>query len=466
MEDGDNITFQEINMNNEDSITIGGKKNSELIIDDKLYKTLLINHDPNGPNIMKAIDIVKKYIIREKLIIVGGMAIDFALRLRGSKLYTDEEIPDYDINTPHHWIDAYEMVQWLNRLGMRNLDVINAFHPTTVKVRVMSTVVADVTYVPENIYKNIPRLNYHGFDFVHPFYQYIDQHRSLSYGYENIDMDRPVLKSRWTKDMKRHDLLWAKYPLKYDGERNMGLQDEQTISVNLLNNQCLGGFAALLYWVDWAKKHGFKPTYNVGNIMISSNEIKFRCPEKHASIYSNDIKELYNKINKEFKIKSEIFYERFLDKLPKRVMMDQFELLDNKNMWIAAHKLDKYHIINLQPIMLQLLVNYLFVEKKYAYYAGYMLCHDLLKFGAENMLPELLPTAEYYGINNETDTYMLAKLKFMSKNSAEKIDIPKQPHNVYDHHLRTRKVPEIYFKFNPKESELFKMDGLETKKFI
>jgi hypothetical protein len=481
----------------------------DLEIDDNLYKNILVQHDPNGQTILSALNIVKKYIIREKLIIVGGMAIDFALRLRGSNLYSNDEVPDYDFNTPRHWHDAYEIAQWLNRVNIEDVSVINALHPTTMRVRISGTSVADSTYIPRKIFENIPRLNYHGFDLVHPFYQYIDQHRALSYGYENIDMDRPVLRNRWTKDMKRYELLWEKYPLKWDGAghptQDIKLaENEYTLPLNVVSQQCLTGFAALQYWTDWAGQNGFKSNTNLGKCNIGTSSISVYIPVGATlSLYCNDIKRVYAAIKKINPSDKEVFYERYLDKLPRRIIIGGIELIDNQNHWLAAHKIRmgsaEIYVANLQPIMLYMLLNYLILgkiaqgghirdrrqnkshershngnmhsnanadSKRHIYYAAYMQCRNLLKFGAEHNIVELLPTSEYYGEQFYTESYTLMKNKFMLNNGANGIVIPAQPRHVYDRDLKFRTVPPEYYKFDPATSELFQMDGEECKKFI
>ena len=53
-------------------------------------------------NITDALTIVKQFIISNDLILVGGMAIDFALKLKGDQIYTDDQLPDYDFDSPLH----------------------------------------------------------------------------------------------------------------------------------------------------------------------------------------------------------------------------------------------------------------------------------------------------------------------------------------------------------------------------
>jgi hypothetical protein len=439
------------------------------------YKNILIKYDENGETLLKCLDFVKKYIIEKKLIIVGGMAIDFALRLKGSKLYEDEEIPDYDFITPEHWKDAYFIGSILNKEGIRDISIINAQHPTTMRVRALYTSVADSTYVPYSIFKEIPRLNYRGIDFVHPFYQYIDQHRAFANCWEHIDMDRPVILNRAFKDMKRYDLLWEKYPLLWEEKEkpSIKLDNEKILPIEIIENQCISGFLAIQYWVKWASKHGFVTTWKTGNYELSKSGIIYTIPiDSHGvSIYTNDIKKLYDKVYKKYKVKETRFYERYLDKLPRKVILDnEWEILDNHNQWLAAHKVEKFYVANLQSIMLYMLVNYILLNKMkgenrgYTFYAGYMICRELLEFGANNMLSELLPTTEYYGESNYTESYLLTKQKFLSKNNTTEIKkIPNQPKNIYDRDLNRKDIEE--FEFNPNNSELFQMDGNQTKEF-
>jgi hypothetical protein len=343
------------------------------------------------------------------------------------------------------------------------------------RVRVLYTSVADSTYVPQYIFKEIPKLNYRGINFIHPFYQYIDQHRAFTYCWEHIDMDRPVILNRAFKDMKRYDLLWEKYPLVWEEKEkpNIKLDTEKILPIEIIENECISGFLAIQYWVKLASKYGFVTTWKTGNYVLSKSGIIYTIPiDSHGvSIYSNNIKKLYDIVYKKYKIKETRFYERYLDKIPRKVILDnEWELLDNHNEWLAAHKIGNFYIANLQSIMLYMLVNYILLNKMkgenrgYTFYAGYMICRELLEFGATNILPELLPTTEYYGENNYTESYLLSKQKFLSKNNTEELKkIPIQPKNIYTRDLIKKDIKE--FDFNPNNSELFQMNGEQTNQF-
>ena len=174
---------------------------------EKYYENLVIKNDKFTQDTQLALGIVKKYIIENKLIVVGGMSIDYALRLKGSKLYDDDSLPDYDFYSYQYNFDAYQIAERLHSIGLNHVSVINANHTSTMRVRVNYTVVADVTYVPKNIFDSLPFIMYRGIKIIHPHYQIIDQHRSLSMPYENTPWE--VITHRWEKDAIRYEVLYG-----------------------------------------------------------------------------------------------------------------------------------------------------------------------------------------------------------------------------------------------------------------
>ena len=178
----------------------------------KEYENIITKNDKFTEDTYIALGLVKKYVCENKLLIVGGMAIDFALRLKGEKLYEDDVLPDYDFYSPNYNTDAYHIAEKLKKAGLNNISVINANHISTMRVRVNYTVVADVTYMPKNIFDKLPFLVYRDIRIIHPQYQMIDQHRALSYPYENPPWE--VITHRWKKDAGRYDLLYSYFPLK------------------------------------------------------------------------------------------------------------------------------------------------------------------------------------------------------------------------------------------------------------
>ena len=192
-------------------------------------EVILFNHNFQKDTLDKALDYVKDYIKKHKLILVGGQAIDYALRKKKSKLYDDNHLVDLDFYSSYHVKDAYDIGEALSDMFPDgNVSVINALHTSTMRVRINFQEVADITYVPEVLYKKLPTIMYDGYRIIHPHYQMIDQHRSLSLPFENPPFETAL--HRWKKDIVRYHLLKKFYPIVIDKKKK-----KITIAFNLLN---------------------------------------------------------------------------------------------------------------------------------------------------------------------------------------------------------------------------------------
>ena len=454
----------------------------------KDYESLILKNDKFTEDTEIALGLVKKYVIANKLIIVGGMAIDIALRLKGSKLYEDDVLPDYDFYSPEYHIDAYRIAELLNTAGLKNISVINANHTSTMRVRVNYTVVADVTYMPKLIFDKLPTLLYRDVYIIHPHYQLIDQHRALSLPYENPPWE--VITHRWKKDATRYDILYNYYPIEVINVKSqiINLMPEIKLSSINFKNQCIGGFAGLLYWHNLAVTYGFKEKTILGNIYIDSGGIVVEIPEDShgVSIYSNDIIMLYKSIKDTQGLKKERHYNRFLDKLPYKIIIDnKWELFDNNGYLISAHKLDNdMYVANLQNIMLYMLTNIILLQKIKdtergdSFQLGYLLAQNIVKWACseyknsysaksnkDNKFKVFLPSATVYGDHEISDSYLNAKRLFL-ENIGERDKIQVQPKIIFPETFVNGKIPEKYYKFKPSESPILQFDGSETTMFF
>lgn len=188
------------------------------------YEAVSILYNPLVTRLQQALEVVKKFIIDNNLIITGGMAIDYALKLRGDKIYDESSaaslIPDWDFYSPNHVVHAYELADKLYELGFGagdgdpdkfRIDAIRATHITTIRVRIAREVVADITYIAPDIFNKLPYLTIRDLRVIHPHWQLMNIHRSLSFLFENPP--REVVFSRMVKDIKRGNQLYTLYPL-------------------------------------------------------------------------------------------------------------------------------------------------------------------------------------------------------------------------------------------------------------
>ncbi len=179
----------------------------------KKFETIRNNFSKNKDLILTALEHVAHFIRKHQYKIVGGFSIDANLRLKGEKLYEDDQLPDYDFYSPTHWETAYTLHSELCALGMP-ADVIVAVHTTTMRVRVDDVPVADITYVPEEIYKRLPTNEYRGMQLIHPHITMLDQMHALSTLYENPPNE--VIVARSKKDVARFERLITHFPFEDD----------------------------------------------------------------------------------------------------------------------------------------------------------------------------------------------------------------------------------------------------------
>lgn len=176
------------------------------------YNVLLEERFIYNKDITSALEIVRQFIIKKKLILAGGTGLDYLLKLKGDEIYDPKRLPDYDFYSPNHLEDSCELANELYRLGFTNITNINAVHATTRRVRVNFFPVADITYLPENIYSIIPIIKLNDGMLVRgPEMIRIDMHRSLSLPYEN--KPKEVILHRWKKDIERFNKLNTNYPV-------------------------------------------------------------------------------------------------------------------------------------------------------------------------------------------------------------------------------------------------------------
>lgn len=179
------------------------------------YGVVAQRRDADGPMVDRALEIVRKFIVERDLILFGGLAIDYALRLRGDRIYPDEQRPDFDFLSPRSVDDAYDLADILQRAGFEDVGAIRGIHVQTMRVRTSFAYVADIGYAPPDVYAQIPTIDYMGMRVVHPDFQRMDQHLAFCFPFNGPP--REDVFHRWRKDLKRFNLLAAHYPIVAEG---------------------------------------------------------------------------------------------------------------------------------------------------------------------------------------------------------------------------------------------------------
>jgi len=269
----------------------------------KLYIATSNRMDQDSAIIDRALDVVKQFIIERKLILFGGQAIDYALKLKGSYLYPNDVRPDYDFLSPNNVQDAYDLVDILLSQGFDQVNAILALHVQTMRVRVNMIPIADIGFVPESIFNKIPTFTYiGGMRVISPDYQRVDMHSALTLPFRTPG--RECIFNRWKKDVKRLNLFQKFYPIDPPDDPKTLKYKTVKCSVDMkfiakkpedLSPAAINGFAAYAIICEaYERLAGSDKTISFSPIKlkytIAGGQITVDCPvmKNNDDIYPND----------------------------------------------------------------------------------------------------------------------------------------------------------------------------------
>ncbi len=177
----------------------------------KEYETITQLRDADRVPVTRALAIVRDFIAERRLILYGGQAIDFALRLRGSEIYPAHQTPDYDFYSPDSVKDAYDLADRLRAAGLVEAGAIPAIHVQTMRVKTDFVFVADISYAPPSVFSRLPTLTYQGMRVLHPDYQRADMHLAFCFPFNSPPLEDVF--HRFGKDLRRLALLEKHFPI-------------------------------------------------------------------------------------------------------------------------------------------------------------------------------------------------------------------------------------------------------------
>lgn len=284
----------------------------------KTYEHIVVRKDPLYEKLTSVIEVVKEFIIENRCIIYGGTAIDYVLRLKGDKIYNDNmlELPDLDFYYYDSVGLAYKLAKRLYDMGWPQARAISATHIETMRVDPGDNhFIADITYIPRDLFENLPTVEYAGMRCVAPVFIRVDLHSSLAFPYDNPP--REVIFARWPKDIQRFNLIDKHYPVD-NPQSNMKLSPVR-VPASLRIGLYSGHVAYAIYsqiFADWCKFIGIEIPKDLFLAKCKANgaelEVEIPCAE---------IDLIYNKPEKlaiELGMTNIESYERYFTIYPER----------------------------------------------------------------------------------------------------------------------------------------------------
>lgn len=403
----------------------------DIIGKNKEFEIVVTKHDPFYKDLISVIEIVKKFIIDNGLIIYGGSAIDYALKLHGDRIYPDDLLPDLDFYSYDNVEHSYQLADILYQHGYKESRSINAQHMETMRVDVGENhFVADITYRPREAFDSLPTLIFNGMKIIHPDFQRIDLHSSLSFPYDNSP--REVIFDRWTKDIKRFNLLEKYYKLKINGD----IFPPTIIKAGKDIRKCvLNGYIAYAFMYYYYAKSMEKCKVKVdasiisGELKIEGESVSFESLGK-IEICHYDVEKCLLELN----LKNSTTFETYIHIIPERIECDDYVIYSTRNKLLSVNSIminDKtYRIVNIQYLLKHFMAMY-FLDKsspkiRNAHLARYL---SLLKIiDSYQKLPEAFMESEL-----ETSPLLLSANAYGNENInlAKEVGLARLYHEIY-----------------------------------
>lgn len=256
--------------------------------EEKIGKRIVSSDD-----LKEIIKIVEDFIKRKSLICYGGTAINNILPEEDQFYNKDVEVPDYDFFSADALSDAKELADVYYKKGFTDVEAKSGQHHGTYKVFVNYMPIADITFVPKEIFNALKAdsISVGGILYAPPNFLRMSMYLELSRPAGDI--------SRWEKVLKRLTLLNKHHPitnincsdLDYQREMsNKGKEDDIFENVrNTLINQGVvffGGLSLAMY-SQYMPKNLRQKLENVADFDVLSND-----PETTAEIVKERLKDI------------------------------------------------------------------------------------------------------------------------------------------------------------------------------
>ena len=251
-----------------------------------------------SPEIKQIINIVEQFLKAKKCLCYGGTAINNILPKYDQFYNKDIEIPDYDFFSDNALNYAKELADIYASKGFNEVEAKAGMHHGTYKVFVNFIPVADITYIPSELYKILHKdsIKISGIYYVPANYLRMSMYLELSRPEGDV--------SRWEKVLKRLILLNKTYPLKgiKCSELNFQRKMEDDKNNKLIYTTVLNTFidqSAVFfggYAINWYSKYMLKKEKHQLK-EIPDFDVLFEEPEILAEILKENLKNVgLNKI--------------------------------------------------------------------------------------------------------------------------------------------------------------------------
>lgn len=178
----------------------------------KEYKTY---YEPTLTEISSVYNAIKNFIKKNKRIVYGGFAQNMLVKIKNNKdvFYTEingafynlPDIADIEFYTPTPIADLIALTEELYTQGFKHVEGKEGMHSETYKIFVNFDNYCDISYMPQNVFNNIPVVEIDGIKCAEPHFMLVDAYRVLN--------DPMTSYWRIDKSIKRFQKILKYYPI-------------------------------------------------------------------------------------------------------------------------------------------------------------------------------------------------------------------------------------------------------------
>ena len=228
-------------------------------------------------------EVIKDYIIKKKRIIYGGTAYNELIKQKNKSdaIYKENDCKDIEFYTPKPIEDAMELANVLHEKKFKYVQVRQAMHAETYTIFVNFEQYCDMSYIPNNIFLNMPAITINGLMYADPTWILVDILRQYN----------DPITSYWRlkdKTFFRANVLLKNYPLDFK------IQKEKEEESTKHNNLKLDIYKQIAVFKSLIFVGSVSETYYLSR----SNSINTSNLEVISLNYLNDIKIINNIIEK------------------------------------------------------------------------------------------------------------------------------------------------------------------------
>lgn len=256
------------------------KKNIDTIKDDAMRKKL-DTLEPTLKEFKEVYEIIVEYIKKNKLKIYGGYAQNHLIKIKNEhdSFYKELDLADIEFYSYEPMKHLIELCDILQSKGYKYIQGSEGVHEETYKIFVNFINYCDITYMPKNVYDNIPIIEDKGILYTDPHFMLIDAFR--------VYADPLTSYFRLDKTFNRFNTLMKYYPFKLEKAdeklqyQNANIETKTFIRHHVLHNSQLIiiGHYAYNYLVKKVKKQFVVdncPYYQTISINYDEDKVKLR----------------------------------------------------------------------------------------------------------------------------------------------------------------------------------------------